>query len=70
MKYKRTKDNARNARLARRAMDETTDCGSPLEDVTDMLANLMHYCAQRRVNFGSALRAARGHFDAEAAGEE
>ena len=34
-------------------------------DVVDLMADLMHFCRNRRVDFDDCLRTARGHVDAE-----
>jgi hypothetical protein len=48
--------------------------GEPVEiagvgqNLADMLADLMHFCASTDVPFDEELRTARGHFDAEQKG--
>jgi hypothetical protein len=39
------------------------------EDVTDLLADLMHLCRRRRLDFAELLESARMNFSAEIAGE-
>lgn len=34
-------------------------------DVTDLLADLQHYCAKHEINFDNCLKTARGHYDEE-----
>ena len=38
-------------------------------DLPDLLADLMHFCAQNNIDFTLALESARGHFTAEVAEE-
>lgn len=38
--------------------------------IGDFLANLMHYCEQRNVDFDERLRIGRSHFEAERTGRE
>jgi hypothetical protein len=38
------------------------------EDITDLLADLRHYCARRRLNFDAISRTSEMHFQAEKSG--
>lgn len=51
-----------------RIFSETT-YGEDTEAVTDILADIMHYCALDGVNFEDVLETARGHFESEVGGE-
>ena len=45
--------------------------GTDEEDaVADLLADLIHYCDRKGTDFETALDRARGHYEAETAGEE
>lgn len=52
--------NAQRAQAALIALQTVDD-----NNVTDLLANLMHFCRQTKRDFDHELRVARGHFDAE-----
>jgi hypothetical protein len=41
---------------------------APDEALTDLLANLMHYCHREGIDFGEALATAAMHFDEESGG--
>ena len=47
-------------------MDTTLSDGEPKQDcLTDLLADLRHWCATNKVSFGLALELSRQHFNAE-----
>jgi hypothetical protein len=59
--------NADRARWAAAALAEfRRQTGADLEDaVSDLLADLMHWCDRHGQTFGDELRRARGHYEAE-----
>lgn len=71
-------DNFERAEHGRRAVKvgtpdygmNGTDADGLHTDVVDTLANLMHYCAEEAIAFGSALDDARMHFTAELGEDE
>jgi len=47
-------------------MDTTLSDGEPKQDcLTDLLADLRHWCSANKVSFGLALELSRQHFNAE-----
>jgi hypothetical protein len=36
-----------------------------VDSIIDALADLLHYCSQKKISFGYALRVARSHYDIE-----
>ena len=41
-------------------------CEEPIEDViTDLMSDLRHFCADRKINFERTLSVSAEHFDAE-----
>lgn len=61
-------DNQERGKAARDTLDfyERDKGTDKLNRVTDLLADLMHYCAQNGMTFDNELRKARDHFAAEA----
>lgn len=73
---KQKKEIQRRSTLAKTAMDSMRSAGDYAEAdsdddtiITDLLANLMHYCDAKLVDFEACLRMANGHHDAEVDGE-
>lgn len=50
------------------ADNDHPSCYSNEENVTDLLADLLHFCTAERLDFDNALRRARMHCEAEQAG--
>lgn len=46
------------------------DADGKRTDVCDTLANIMHYCAEEKIDFYYALQDAQMHFNAELNGED
>jgi hypothetical protein len=43
-------------------------CDTNEDGVTDILADLMHYCQRAEIDFDNQLRIARGHYNCERSG--
>lgn len=64
--------NPRRAECAAKALDTYPHNENPEPEVrlTDLLANLMHYCDWVRIDFDKCLEEARDHFEHERAEEQ
>lgn len=60
-------ESVRIAALALEAMPDFEEDG-PSCAVTDLLADLMHFCKHYNIDFASQLKMARMHFEAEQKG--
>ena len=61
-----------NVIRVKRILDKAYSINGTIEDgynVTDILADLMHFCDYEGVDFAAALSSARMHHDAEKKGE-
>lgn len=59
--------NVERVEIAARALESITDFEACdlTEAVTDLLANLIHFCEAYSIDFDARLEMARMHFDAE-----
>lgn len=80
--FERGRDMAKLTQVQKGANLERADRGQAVVDfyghlpgadpdavMTDMLADLMHYCAVEKMSFYEALQSAQMHFNAEMSGE-
>jgi len=63
-----TRERIRAARVAVRAYERAKGCAeqAPAEVVCDLLTDLRHYCARRRIDWETALQYSDLHFRYEA----
>ena len=74
MAYVISRTNAERRAQAAEALDcfakqAGDELASDEERLTDLLADLLHWCTAEEVHFDKCLRMARGHFEAERDGD-